>query len=328
MNINKIYVVVFWILLISVDFVPAKMNLEIDSDFPVLEGPYLGQKPPGLVPKPFAKEIISTKEYHEGCSGFMKGGSLFIFSPIIPGADWKFKPTYFMELSNGKWTKPNLVPFNNLSPYNFTVAPSGKTLYFTSLRSANTSFSLLKKSNIWIIHFVNNGWSKARVLGPEVNSVDYGENYPSISKKGNIYYSSNYPPCYGKGDIYISRFARGKYLAKQNLGKTINTKYNEDDPFIAANESFLIFCSTRPGGYGSFDLYISFLRKNSTWTEAKNMGPEINTAGEEARPSITTDGKYLFFTRGDVNPDWRDIYWVDARIIDQLRPDQRVKEAE
>jgi len=101
-----------------------------------------------------------------------------------------------------------------------------------------------------------------------------------------------------------------------------NTKYSEDDPFIASDESFLIFCSMRPGGYGIFDLYISFQRMDGTCTKAKNMGPEINTSGEEARPSITPDGKYFFFTRGNVNPDWRDIFWVDARIIEKLKPDE------
>ena len=292
------------------------------DNFPVLKGKYLGQKPPGMTPETFASNIISTEEYHEGCSGFMKDGTLFIFSPVIPGSDWKYKPAYFMQLQDSKWTKPVIVPFNNLSPYNFTVAPDGKTLYFTSLRSANNSSILLKKSNIWVVQFGNKGWLEAKMLGPEVNSVSYGENYPSVAISGNIYYSSDHPPCFGKGDIFFSKLVEGKYLAKQNIGEMINTKYNEDDPFIASDESFLIFCSMRPGGYGLFDLYISFQMMNGTWTKAKNMGPEINTTGEEARPGITPDGKYFFFTRGDVNPDWRDIFWVDAKFIEELKPEE------
>jgi len=285
-----------------------------------LKGPYLGQKPPGMTPKTFASNIISTNEYHEGCSGFMNGGTIFIFSPIIPGSDWKYKPTYFMQLRGFKWTKPVLVPFNNLSPYNFTVAPNGKTLYFTSLRSEANSPVLLKKANIWAVQFGNKGWHVPKMLGSEVNLEKYSVNYPSVAKSGNIYYSSDFPPCFGNGDIYFTKFTDGKYLAKQNLGKMINTKYREDDPFIAADESFIIFCSTRPGGYGSFDLYISFKNKEDTWIKSRNMGPVINTTGELARPSITPDGKYFFFTRGNVDPDWRDIFWVDAKIIQELKP--------
>ena len=288
--------------------------------FPVLKGPYLGQKPPGMIPEIFAANIISTKENQEGCSGFLRGGTIFIFSPIIPGSDWKYKPTYFMQSQDGKWTKPVLVPFNNLSPYNFTVAPDDKTVYFTSLRSAKNSSILLKKSNIWIVQFADKVWLKPKILGSGVNSIRYGENYPSVSKSGNIYYASDHPPSFGKCDIYISELFEGKYTAKENLGKMINTKFREDDPFIEANERYLIFCSNRPGGYGLYDLYISFKGRDGSWIDAKNMGSDINTKVEEARPSITPDGKYLFFTRGDVNPDWRDIYWVDARIIEELKP--------
>jgi hypothetical protein len=291
-----------------------------NSGFPVLKGPYLGQKPPGMTPKVFAPDIISTKEYHEGCSGFMKKGTLFIFSPIIPESDWKYKPTYFMQLRKGKWTQPEIVPFNDLSPYNFTVAPDGYTLYFTSLRTADNSSILLKKSNIWNIRFGDNGWTQAEMLGPDVNSADYGLNYPSISTSGSMYYSGDQPPRFGSGDIFFSAFDEGKFLEKQNIGEAINTQYAEDDPFIAPDESFLIFCSSRPGGYGSHDLYFSFQRKDGTWTESKNMGPDINTSGEEARPSITPEGKYFFFTRGDVDPDWRDIFWVDAKVIEKLKP--------
>ena len=288
----------------------------------ILKGAYLGQNPPGMTPIAFAPNIISTNEYHQCCSGFMAGGAIFIFSPIIPGSDWKYKPTYFMQLKDGKWTKPKIVPFNNLFPYNFTVAPDGHTLYFTSLRSAGNSSILLKIPNIWFVQYGNKGWTEARMLGPELNPENYVVNYPSVSNSGNIYYSSDQPPCLGKGDIFFSKFAEGKFLEKQNLGEMINTEYSEDDPFIASDESFLIFCSSRPGGYGSYDLYIAFRKKNGTWTKAKNMGPEINTPGEEARPSITPDGKYFFFTRGDVNPDWRDIFWVDARIITRLKSTQ------
>lgn len=288
--------------------------------FPVLKGPYLGQKPPGITPKIFAPNIISIKEYHEGCSGFMNGGTLFIFSPVIPGSDWKYKPTYFMQLQDGEWTEPMIVPFNDLSPYNFTVAPDGITLYFTSLRSASHASILLKKSNIWAVKYENRNWDVPIMLDPDVNSRDYGENYPTISERGTLYFSSNRPPCFGNGDIYFSTFSENKYSPVQNLGEMINTEYNEDDPFIASDESFLIFCSSKPGGYGLFDLYISFRGRNGTWTKAKNMGPEINTVGEEARPSITPDGRYIFFTRGNVNPDWRDILWVDAKIIEELKP--------
>ena len=106
MKTSKIFIIVLLALLISTGAVLLQKNTKDKSNFPVIKGPYLGQKPPGMTPKTFAPNIISTNEYHESCSGFMKEGTLFIFSPVIPGSDWKYKPTYFMQLQDAKWTNP------------------------------------------------------------------------------------------------------------------------------------------------------------------------------------------------------------------------------
>ena len=81
------------------------------------------------------------------------------------------------------------------------------------------------------------------------------------------------------------------------------------DPFIAPDQSWLIFASERPGGYGAADLYVSFRRPDGTWGEPKNLGPSVNTAGSEYTPMLSPDGRYLFFTRGRFGDD---IYWVDV----------------
>lgn len=86
---------------------------------------------------------------------------------------------------------------------------------------------------------------------------------------------------------------------------------------MAADESYLIFCSTKPGGYGRDDFYISFRNEKGSWSKPVNMGEKINSPGSDNRPYITPDGKFFFFTsmkRGN-----RDIYWVDAEIIAEFR---------
>ena len=97
-----------------------------------------------------------------------------------------------------------------------------------------------------------------------------------------------------------------------------NTEAHEWDPFIAPDESYLIFCSTKPGGFGGDDFYISFKDSNNKWSEPVNLGELINSPASDNRPYVTNDGKYFFYTsskRGN-----RDIYWVDARFLDQFRP--------
>ena len=88
-----------------------------------LQDPYLGQKPPGITAELFAPDVLS-KYDSVGCSGFLNGGTLFVFSTMKRGTDWRLKPTYVMGLKNGKWTEPTIAPFNSYMPYNFTVGPA------------------------------------------------------------------------------------------------------------------------------------------------------------------------------------------------------------
>jgi hypothetical protein len=75
-----------------------------------------------------------------------------------------------------------------------------------------------------------------------------------------------------------------------------------------------------PRGLGEDDLYVTFKTREGEWCEPIHMGKEINTSESENRPYVSPDGKYLFYTstiRGN-----RDIYWVDAKVIDGLKPEE------
>ncbi len=150
-----------------------------------------------------------------------------------------------------------------------------------------------------------------------VNTEDH-DSYPSLTRDGTIYFFSRRPGGLGESDIYRSRLVNGKYLKAENLGTVINTEEHEWDPFIAPDESFLVFCSTKAGGYGRDDLYISFREGDGSWTKPVNMGENFNSPGLDNRPSITPDGKFLFYVTAKSGN--RDIYWVDARIIEDLKP--------
>jgi Tol biopolymer transport system component len=227
-----------------------------------------------------------------------------------------------MELKDGVWTKPHLAPFADLVPYNFTVSPDSNTLYFTSIRDPEDHEKILKQANIWIVHYTGSGWTEPEMLGNSINSDKFYENYPSVTQDGTVYYMLNHPTGYGRVDVCRSRPDGCKFHSFENIDKPVNSEFSEADPFIAPDESYVIFCSQKPGGYGKFDMYISFRDKEDNWAEPINMGPEINSAGYEFRPCLTPDGKYLFFTRGDEG--WDHVYWVDAKIIDDLKPATRI----
>lgn len=290
------------------------------DDFPVLKGPYLGQKPPGMTPEVFAPGIISTKNHNEALfCAYMDGDSLFLFTRSSPGTEGLiYYPIYIMALKDGEWTEPYLGAFHNKPcDQNLPIIPDGKTLYFGSRRSLDGRGESPKGFNIWVVRRIVDGFSHPKMLDPPVNSDEY-DICPSAAKNGTLYFFSERGGGFGRADIYRSRLIDGKYTEVENIGELVNTKNDEIDPFIAADESYLIYCSKTLDGYGGHDLYITFRKKDGSWTEPVNMGPEINSSAYDWIPYVTSDGKYFFFT-SDRSGDF-DIYWVDAKIIEKLRP--------
>jgi len=150
-----------------------------------------------------------------------------------------------------------------------------------------------------------NGWSEPRNLGKPVNG-DAQEWFPTLASDGTLYFGSSRAGGRGATDIYRSQFINGNYQEPENLGSAINTEFDEYEPLIAPDQSFLIFmaasrpdCNSRSG-----DLFVSY-RKDRSWTKATNLGNQINSPREEYSPVISPDGKYFFFasTRGRTPPD-------------------------
>ncbi len=169
------------------------------------------------------------------------------------------------------------------------------------------------------------GWSRER---PPAGAIQPGSGpssppgledyYPTLTREGTLYFSSNRPGGFGENDVYRARRLNGQWTAPENLGRPVSSEFREFDPFIAPDESYVIFASTRPGGLGGADLYVSFRERNGAWGEPKNMGPGVNSPASDYTPMLSPDGKYLFFTSGREGQD--DIFWVDAGVIAALRP--------
>ncbi len=302
---------------------PPEVNAQAyDVDFNTLSGKYLGQTPPGAEAEIFAPFLNNVNGFL-GCSGFLNDGTVFVYTRMVPGTDWRFRPTYVTELKDGAWTTPTIAPFSDYLPYNFTVGPAGKIIYFTSMKSPDkTTSQLLESSNIWVVYLNEDGWTEPLMLGASINTVEYYENYPTVSSNGTVYYMSRREDGVGRTDIYFSENIDGRYDVAQNIGDVINTEGSDQDPFVAPDESYIIYCQSKSGGYGEYDLYVSFKQEDGSWSSSINMGENVNSAEFEFRPYVTPDGKYLFFTSNRVEGNYEGgIFWVDAGIIDRLKPD-------
>ncbi len=238
--------------------------------FSALHGPYLGQNPPGFVPEVFAPGIIST-DVGEGCSGFMDDGKAFLFSRRGTGI-------LFTELKEGQWTPPAKVSFaKSGQDGDFIVAPDGKTVFFASGRPTSKGSPPLKDHNIWKTFRTESGWTVPVPLPPPVNT-DAHESYPSLSKDGTLYFFSRRKGGFGQSDLYRSELVDGTTTKVTNLGPVLNTEHHEVDPFIAPDESYLIFASDRPGGYGKDDFYITFKGPGGSWASADEYGRQNQLA--------------------------------------------------
>ena len=263
--------------------------------------PYLGQKPPGLTPIPFAPGLVST-EIYEYDGAFTPDMKAFYF--IRRGEQNKKSAFYEYKYNeiNGIWEKSEVA-----SPWigRPVISPDGETMHLGD--------RYLKRTET--------GWSQLQSLEPPTVSNDSMYIMRLSSSVNGTFYFDTYKENDLTFPIRYSRFIDGKHEEPIALPKTINTGTFLSHPFIAPDESYLLFDAKREDGFGDSDIYISFKQKDGTWGNAINLGDKINTGAWEASASITPDGKYLFFSRNVGSDDFEnvDIFWVSSKVLQELR---------
>lgn len=284
------------------------------NEFPVLKGPYLGQSPPGMTPELFAPGIVST-ENHDAIYGFLANGTACIFDHSSSKDANPSYTAYFSWIADGRWTPPVVTNFHKTpSERKISLVPDSYSLLYGSPQAAAAVGKSARGFNLWIIKLTTSGLSQPRMFDSPLNS-DQNDIYPSFTEDGTIYFFSSRD---GDNDIYRAELKAGRYATVERLGNAINTEHDELDPFIAPDESYLVYCSKTLDGFGGYDLYVTFRSSDGSWTTPVNMGSEINSAEYDWMPHVSPDGKYFFFnSRKSGNGD---VYWVDAKIIETLRP--------
>ena len=239
----------------------------------------------------FSEGIISTAD-DESHPAFTSDGKTLYFLKNAPLFNhWTIVVSQYR---NGKWGTPEVAPFSGqYSDADPFITQDGKNLFFISTRPVDGKPK--EDTDIWMIEKKASGWSEPRHLGPLINS-NSSEWFPTVTKDGTLYFGSDRPGGKGRTDIWRSKLVNGKYSEPENLGDAINSSASEVEPYIAPDESFIIFAAAgRPDGQGAFDLYISY-NQNGLWTKGENLGDKINSSAWDFSPKISPDGKYFFFT--------------------------------
>jgi Tol biopolymer transport system component len=233
--------------------------------------------------KVFAPGIISNGEQF-GMAMAPNGNALF-FVRSFGGRDTL--RIYQSQRIKRKWRKPYLAFFANtqFKQIDPSISPDGKTILFNSLASAEKGF------DIYAVYLNDTGWSAPHLLPETINSYE-SDFYATMAGNGNMYFTRRT----GSNDIYFSKKTDTGYTKAEPLDSIINTPKNESNPYIAPDESYLIFFADRADSYGESDLYISF-REGGKWSVPQNLGNKINTASAEFCPSVDVRGKRFLFSR-------------------------------
>jgi len=280
-KLHFILTLVFALLLSACNTKEQKVN---DNEAQSIEDLYYGQKPPGLIPENFTRGILSRE-------GWEPGG---VFTPDM-------KEFYFTTTSGDAPLDPTVSVFR--------MESRGWKKYDFYATGNDTMYSKDK-----YIERTDSGWSEIKSLGAPFDTIPIMRLTASL--KGTLVFDEWTPD--GSGLIRYSRLVNGKREAPKPFSAAINTGKWKAHPFIAPDESYLIWDSEREGDYGEGDMYISFKQPDGTWGAAINFGDTINTDGEDGGGYVTPDGKYLSYCPRCKPPFNR--MWVDAKIIEKLRP--------
>jgi hypothetical protein len=292
------------------------------QQFTDLYGDYFGQAPPGDTPLVFARGIISDNYQQHGVPSFSPDGNEVFWQtnrrPANDSEKW-ITSSLMMKRIGDKWTAPEVSPYSS-TPF---FSPDGKRIYFFDEKGKDLSFVEKQSNNCSEPKFLN-----LITRFPELKFAYM----LSIARNGTLYFLGYATGLWNNFGIYRTELINGEYSKPEKLPPSINTPGGMRNwaPFIAPDESYLIFCSTRElPDYDEGDLFISFRQPDGSWTDPVNMGEPINTHQMERFSALSPDGKYLFFTRDTPGYD-EDVYWVSAAIIDKLKTkaiqEQRLKQ--
>ena len=278
-------------------------NCAKQVDFLSLKDRYLGEEPPGKNPRVFARGIISQENAHEYCMAMTPDGKEIYFSRAGVGV-------MVCSWTGSEWTSPARAGFSGRYPGGEVhVTPDGKHLLMNRYAELDSG----ETGGIWALQRTDDGWDQARFLipsGMRATSTHNGSVYTTDITGFRVE---------GRDGGIIAKWTDTEEGFKRDTDPDggVNTESVDAHPFIAPDESYIIFNSTRTGGKGKGDLYLCYRSGEGSWSEAVNMEP-LNPEAAEWCATVSPDGKFLFFTRN--GPGGGDIYWVNAKIIDELKP--------
>ena len=279
------------------------------EDFPILIGPYLGQKPPGMSPEIFAPGIISVDENFEHSAAVFSPDSKEVF--WCTNVNWYTDNRvadnlrlYTMKMVAGQWTAPQQASFvRNIRVERPVFSPDGNKLYIEYRSDPADADS---DNDIYLVERTESGWSDPKPLSPLINSSSM-ERLHCVTADGSLYFSRD--PFTDHEEVFVSRLVNGKFTQPEKLGESYNSDDYELAIVIDPDEEYMLV-NTLNKQHTSSELNILYKKADGSWTERIGVETPHHCGGFL---SLSPDGKYLFFLDDA-------ICWISTGFIDELNP--------
>ncbi len=241
----------------------------------------------------FGEDIISTRLYERDIA-ISPDGTELIYT--LGNYRQSFRCLVSIKKGVAAWQEKQLVSFTgryqDIEPF---FSTDGTKLFFASTRPMDSD-TTRSDYNIWFSKKTALGWGDPSPLDTIINTSK-DEFYPAVSKNGNLYFTATRENGIGREDIFLSTFNNGKYQSPVPLDSTVNSAAFEFNAYVNPDEDLMVFSSYgRDDGLGGGDLYYSRRDANGRWTEAKNMGPVINSDKLDYCPFIDVPRGNFYFT--------------------------------
>lgn len=239
-----------------------------------------------------APGVVSTG--HEFGATFTPDGRTLIFTRIDTAAHRAH--LYASELRDGVWQPATPLGFSRTewSDLDGSVSPDGRRLYFISTRPHPGATMSARDMDIWYADATSGGWGEPKWMS-ELGSAGK-EGSPTVDRAGAICFFTDREGPPGQNVIYCATRTPSGFTSPSRLGPTINAGPSDTSPFLAPDGRTLLFYSTRAGGAGKADLYVS-VKTGDGWGPAANLGALVNTPASEYNPVVSRDGSVLIFGR-------------------------------
>jgi hypothetical protein len=285
--------------IISLNFI-MMFTIASEQPFPHLTGKYFGQKGPEGKARLFAPGLISLEGRYEFALSFSPAGDELLFTVQVPKEP---ACVYYSRIEDRRWTKPEPVSLSKgvkKEEMEAFFSWDGRYIFFAPYDEG-------LDVRIWKIDIHEDGWHNPQPLKGQI--TDESAFFPTCSKKGTLYYSN-----ITQRKIYKASLEKGVVKEAGEAGLDFG-----GHGFIAPDESFILVDSIQNDSRGQQDLYVAFRKEDGDWSRPVNLGSEVNTEYFETCPTLSSDGKFLFFSRYNEPGEISNIYWIDSRVIEEAR---------